>query len=293
MENKCYLCPRQCGINRNKTAGFCGAKTLKIAKVQKHFGEEPIISTTNGSGTIFFSHCSLKCFYCQNFEISHNGYGFDITINELANIFKKLEQSDVSNINLVSPTHYTNEIIEALKIYKPKIPIVWNSSGYETVENIKKIKPFIDIYLPDFKYSNNELADKFSKAKNYFEQASQSIIQMRNNQPEDIIVNGVMKKGLIIRHMVLPSYTKNSIDIIEWINTNLGNKTFVSLMSQYMPCFNSKNFVEINRPLKPVEYKIVLQHLNKLGFTNGFTQKLTSSTDKLVPKFLNGKLIEL
>ena len=155
---KCELCPRKCRVDRNKEYGFCGAKTLKVAKVMRHFWEEPIITGKKGSGTIFFSHCSLKCCYCQNYKISHDGLGKEITVIELADIFKLLERNGVENINLVSPTHYTKEIIEALKIYKPKIPIVWNTSGYENIETIKKLKKFVDIFLCDFKYFDDTLA---------------------------------------------------------------------------------------------------------------------------------------
>lgn len=289
----CNQCPRNCKIDRKSKIGFCGASTLKIAKVMKHYWEEPIISGKNGSGTIFFSHCSLKCCYCQNFEISHKGIGKDISINDLANIFKLLEDSGVNNINLVSPTHYTNEIIQALKIYKPKIPIVWNTSGYETVENIEKLKDYVDIYLCDFKYFNNELAQKYSTASNYFENCTQSLLQMRKNQPKDVIKNKLMQKGLVVRHLILPTHSKDSIEILKWINENLTNKTFVSLMSQFMPCFNCQNFPEINRKLSPLEYKFVLNFANKLNFKNGFVQELSSSNSDFVPNFSNNNIFEI
>ncbi|MDD4111402.1 MAG: radical SAM protein, partial [Clostridia bacterium] len=280
---KCELCPRKCGIDRDKDSGFCGAKTLKIAKVMRHFWEEPIISGKNGSGAIFFSHCSLKCCYCQNYKISHEGLGKEISINELADIFKLIEKSGVENINLVSPTHYTNEIIEALRIYKPKIPIVWNTSGYENVETIKKLRNYIDVYLCDFKYFDNELAYKYSSAKDYFEACTSSLLQMRKNQPQDIVENDMMKKGIIIRHLILPTHTDDSIKIFDWIKSNLGNKVFISLMNQYLPCFKAKNYKELRNKIKPLEYKRVITAVQDMGFENGFLQEKSSSCSDFIP----------
>ena len=211
---KCEICPRKCKIDREKQVGFCGAKTLKIAKVMLHQWEEPIISGKHGSGAIFFSHCTLKCLYCQNSEISEFGNGKETTVFELAKIFEDLENSGAENINLVSPTQYTNEIIEALKIYRPKIPVVWNTGGFETVETIKKLKGFVDIFLTDLKYFSPEISKDLSKAEKYFEFASKAILEMRKNQPKDeFFENGMMKKGLIVRHLVLPTFHDDSINI--------------------------------------------------------------------------------
>ena len=197
--NKCNICPRNCNINRALSTGFCkSTNNIKIAKVMKHFWEEPIISGENGSGTIFFSNCNLKCLFCQNYEISSNGVGKDISKNRLITIFKEIEKSGANNINLVSPTHYSDQIISALKEYKPSIPIIWNSNGYEKVETIQKLKNFIDIYLVDLKFFNNDLSNEICNAKNYFDFASKAILEMRKNQPTDIINNNIMKKGLII-----------------------------------------------------------------------------------------------
>lgn len=282
---KCNLCPRKCGIDRTKTAGFCGAKSLKVASVMKHFWEEPIISGTKGSGAIFFSHCNMKCSFCQNYQISHEGLGEEITVQKLADIFKKLEAEGVHNINLVTPSHYVNEIIEALSIYKPNIPIVWNSSGYEEVETIYRLKGIVDIFIPDFKYVDSDLSAKLSSAPDYFEKASVAIKAMRDCQPNDVIENGLMKKGIIIRHMILPSFIKDSQRVLEWINENLGNRTYISLMNQYFPCYKATS--PIDRKLKPLEYKIVLAKARKLGFTNGFIQDESSASAKFVPKFTN------
>lgn len=293
MENKCNLCPRACNINRKISAGFCGATGLKIAKIKRHFGEEPPLTGTTGSGTIFFSHCSLKCCYCQNYEISHNGFGKKVDINFLVDAFKMIEDSSAVNINLISPTHYTTQIIEALNIYKPHIPVVWNSSGYETVETIKLLKNYVDIYLPDFKYADNNIAMEYSKAQNYFNTALNAIKQMRENQPQDVFSGNIMQKGLIIRHMVLPNQMQNSIDVLNCIKQNFGTDVFLSVLSQYMPCYKSCEYQKLNRTLNPLEYKLILHHINNLNFKNVFVQELSSNTNELVPEFLNGKLIEL
>ncbi len=279
----CNLCPRKCNTDRSKTGGFCGAKKLKVACVMRHQWEEPIISGKNGSGAIFFSHCSLKCCFCQNYQISHEGLGEEISIKKLTQIFKTLEESGVENINLVTPSHYTNEIIAALKIYRPKIPIVWNSCGFEDEQTIKLVAPYVDIFLPDLKYFSDQLALAYSKAPNYFSIATKAILQMRKNQPIDIIENGVMKKGLIIRHMILPSFASDSLKILQWICDNLGNKTIVSLMSQYFPCY--KALPPIDRKLRPIEYKLVVSKAKALGFSNAFVQDFDSASECFVPKF--------
>lgn len=286
----CNNCPRSCNIGGGQT-GFCNASKLKVSMVMRHKWEEPIISGENGSGCIFFSSCNLKCCFCQNSEISFTSTGKEITVNELVDIFKLLEKSDVHNINLVSPTHFSDKIIKALKIYKPSIPIVWNSNGYENPKTIELLKDLVDVYLVDFKYFDNKLATKYSNANNYFEKASACILQMRKNQPQDIIENGLMKKGLIIRHLILPSHIEDSKNILNWIFTNLGTKTYISLMSQYLPLFNANKYEEINRTLKPIEYKIVLNHLEKLGFTNGFSQEPSSADKSFIPPFIQNNEI--
>lgn len=291
MKNLCNLCPRKCNIDRTNNVGFCNSsENLKIAKVMIHYFEEPIISgdnnlTQNGSGTIFFSNCSLKCCYCQNSEISSGGEGKEISVETLADIFKQLENAGANNINLVTPTHYSKQIVEALNIYRPAIPIVWNTSGYENPEIINSLKDYIDIYLTDLKYFSSEISQKYSKAKDYFDNASNAILQMRKNQPVDIIENGLMKKGLIIRHMILPNQTNDSKIIIDWINKNLGNSTIISLMSQYVPMANAKLYPEINRKIKPIEYKLVLNLLKKLNFNNCFIQELESAETCYTPNF--------
>ena len=285
---KCNICPRKCNIDRSKFKGFCLETDLRISKVMMHHYEEPIISGTQkdvGSGAIFFTGCNLKCVYCQNEPISHLGKGENITINNLVEIIKDLENKGALNINLVTPTHFTNQIIQALKIYKPKIPIVWNSSGYETQETIAKLKNYIDIYLVDLKYMDNCLAMKYSKANNYVENATNSILQMRKNQPKDVIENGLMKKGLIVRHLILPNNTSDSLKCLDFIADNLGVDTVVSLMSQYEPRYNAVNYSEINRRITPLEYKRVVNHALKLNMLNCYTQDLSSANSIYTPKF--------
>lgn len=287
MESEiCNLCPRKCNINRNKNVGFCGvSNTVKIARAGLHFWEEPIISGESGSGTIFFSGCNLKCVYCQNYEISKQAFGKEISVERLAEIFKELENKGANNINLVTPSHYVTQIIEALKIYKPKVPIVYNTSGYDSVEEIKMLEGWVDVYLTDLKYYSKELSKKYSSAENYFEVATKAILEMVKQQPKNIYENGLLKKGVIIRHLVLPNNYKDSFEVLNWIKINLGENVLVSIMGQYTPYYNAKNFEEINRKLKPIEYKLVLNHFQKIGLKNGFMQSLDSADESYIPPF--------
>lgn len=291
MKNLCKNCPRHCQIDRSKEIGYCGATSMcQVAKVMTHYWEEPIISggentELKGSGAIFFSHCNLKCVYCQNYEISHSDIGELYTPEELAMLFKKLENEKVANINLVSPTHYSSEILSALKIYKPNIPVVWNTNGYESVEIIESLKGYVDIFLCDFKYFDSKISSKYSNCDDYFQKVCLAIKKMREICPKDIIKKGLMKSGLIIRHLILPSYTKDSSEILRWIANNLGTKIYISLMSQFTPIPNMENYPELNRKLMPIEYKIVVNYVNKLGFKNGFLQELESANSKFIPTF--------
>lgn len=284
MEN-CEICPRNCKINRKTQVGFCGAKSLRISKVMVHFWEEPIISGDKGSGAIFFSGCPLKCLFCQNYEISHENQGKDITINNLISIFKYLESLNVNNINLVSPTHFTDEIIKALKIYKPKIPIVWNTSGYEKPETILKLKDYVDIFLFDLKYYDENLSLSYSKAKDYFKFASESLKIIKQIIPNNIIENGIMKKGLIIRHLVLPKASSDSIKIIDYIYKTFGNNEIVSVLNQYTPYFKAINHPILKNKVTALEYKRVVKHLINLNFENAFVQESSASNTCYIPNF--------
>ena len=284
----CNMCPRKCGVDREKTIGFCGEKSLKIARFMLHKFEEPIISGSRedkGSGAIFFSGCNMRCVFCQNYEISAGHKGEIITVDRLAEIFKELENMGALNINLVSPTQFTSEIKKALDKYRPNIPIVWNSNGYESVSEIEGLKGYVDIFLVDLKYADNNLAIKYSGAPNYFKVASKCIKKMREIQPKDIIENGIMKKGMIIRQLVLPGASQNSIDCLKFIYSEIGKNTIVSIMSQYEPMYKASEYKEINRHITPLEYKRVVNFALNHGMTNCYTQNLSSATKIYTPKF--------
>lgn len=282
MDKKCNLCPRQCGVNRDKKVGACGmSNTARIALTMLHNWEEPIISGTKGSGTIFFSGCNLKCNYCQNYDVSHRGKGYDISDRELAECFKRLEADGAHNINLVTPNHYVENIINALNIYRPNIPICYNTSGYDSIETVRRLIPFVDIFLTDFKYGISVLAHELSGAENYFDVASEAVKLMRMAKP-DIIVDGLMKQGIIIRHLVLPGEMDNSIKVIDWLAENISHETIISLMSQYTPNVGESS---LNRHIKPLEYKILCERLLKAGFENAYIQESGSGSDEYIPQF--------
>lgn len=281
----CNKCPRKCNVDRSKNTGVCGVGDLpRVAKAYLHQWEEPIITGSKGSGTVFFSGCNLKCVYCQNHKISHDSYGKYITHARLAEIFKNLEKEGASNINLVSPSHYVHAIIEALKIYRPNIPIVYNTSGYDSVETLEEIKDYVDIFLVDFKYFDSALARTLSNAPDYPEVAKNAILKMREIIPEEIYEGEILKKGVLIRHLVLPNHTDDSIHILEWIKDNIKNP-LISLMGQYTPMYKAKFMEGMNRVLKPLEYKVVESKMMELGLTNGFTQELSSASDCYAPIF--------
>ena len=284
---QCNVCPRKCNIDLNKARGYCGKSKdkIKVAKVMRHFWEEPIISGKKGSGAIFFSFCNLKCCYCQNYQISHEGVGKDFSVTELANLFKEIESKNVENLNLVTPSHYADKILEAFEIYKPQIPIVWNTSGYDLEETIEKLSGKVDIFLFDFKYFDEEKSKLYSSAKNYFDITLKAIKMARKIIPKDIVENGIMKKGIIIRHLVLPKMYKDSEKIFEEILKNFGNDTYISLMSQYVPFYKSCNFEELKNKLSVLEYKKVVSFVKKLGFNKGYIQDFSSATCDYTPNF--------
>ena len=282
---RCDICPRRCGVDRSQRVGFCGmGEDLRVAKVQKHFWEEPFISGSRGSGTIFFSGCNLKCVFCQNYSVSR-GYGRYIDVHRLADIFAELEESGVYNINLVTGTHYVRQIVDALNIYRPKIPIVYNCGGYESEETLCMLDGLVDIYLPDFKYSDNALAIKYSQAPDYFEVASKAIEIMQRQVGKSIIEDGIMRKGTCVRHLVLPGSLDNTYGVLEWLKDNLDDSHYVSLMGQYYPCGESKKFEELSRKLKPIEYKLAISKAEKLGLSNVLIQDLSSADAEYTPDF--------
>jgi putative pyruvate formate lyase activating enzyme len=289
MENEnisiCNLCPRGCKVDRDKKIGFCeSSNKVRIALYNLFMWEEPCISGTKGSGAIFFSGCSLRCCFCQNFEISNENKGKEITIEELANIFKELENMGAHNINLVNPTHYVKQIIEALKIYRPNIPIVYNTHGYETIETINLVAPYVDIFLPDLKYITPAYSLKYSSSSDYFDFTSKAIKRMIELKPNIFDENDMMKQGVIIRHLILPTMTNESIKILNYIATTYPKGTLVSLMSQYVPCYKAKLHPEINRQITKREYEKVLNVMCDLDL-DGYVQDLTSATKDFIPKW--------
>ena len=288
---KCEICPHKCKIDRtNGQIGRCKSKdTVKIALVSIHDYEEPCISGENGSGTVFFSNCNLNCVFCQNYEISQEGLRKEISIERLAEIFLKQQSKNVENINLVTPTSYVIQIIEAIKIAKSKglnIPIVYNTNGYENVETIKMLKGYIDIFLPDLKYYYDDLAEKYSKAKNYFKYATSAIKEMyRQVGAPEFDENGIIKKGLIIRHLVLPNNIENSKQVLKWIKENIDKNVYVSIMAQYFPSYKAKEIEELNRKLNKEEYEEIEEYIETLGIENGYMQDLGEHEEEYVPNF--------
>ena len=285
---KCNLCPRNCNTLRtdnDNISGVCGMpKKLKIARADLHFWEEPCISGENGSGTVFFSGCPLNCVYCQNYDISHKKQGKEITAKDLAEIFYELEQKGAHNINLVTPTHYVLGIKEALSIYKPKIPIVYNSSGYEKVKILKSLEGLVDIYLLDFKYISNEKAEKYSAVFDYPEVVKKAILEVYRQQEKCIFENGIMQKGVIVRHLLLPQSTRDAISIFDWVKDNTPNAYF-SIMSQYTPNDNLLEFSEINRKVTKREYQKVLDYIFSTDFSNVYIQEKSSASKDFIPDF--------
>lgn len=284
----CDLCPRECGGYRDdKTGGgFCGAKAvMEVARIAPHYGEEPCISGDKGSGAVFFSHCAMKCLFCQNFEISHQGFGKKITAEQLAEKFRELEKLGVHNINLVNGTHYIPQIRESLKLYKPKIPVIFNCGGYEKAESLKLLSGLVDVYLPDFKYADDEMALEYSGARNYRETAIKAIDEMLA-QTGDLHFdeNGMILSGTIIRHLVLPFGTKNSIAVLNIIKEHFGGKAFVSLMAQYTPFGKALSHKRLNRKITKREYQKVLDTLFDLEL-DGYAQELESSGEEFIPSF--------
>lgn len=282
----CNQCPRKCNIDRDSETGICGVNSeYKIARAALHYWEEPCISGEKGSGTVFFSGCSLKCVFCQNSVISDGCFGKEISEERLIEIFKELEDSGADNINLVSPTQYALQLANTLSKYKPGIPVVYNTGGYDSVESLKALDGLIDIYLTDMKYVSPSVSKKYSRAENYFEVCSKAVLEMRRQQPEDIFENGLMKKGMIIRHLVLPGNISQGMKMLDWIDENLSNQTIISLMGQYMPCAKAADYPTINRKISKREYDTVILHAEKLGFENVYIQELDSSSQEYIPDF--------
>ncbi len=288
---KCEICPHRCKINRNiGKIGRCKCNNkIKIALATVHNYEEPCISGKNGSGTIFFTNCNLNCIYCQNYKISQQGKGYEITIEELANIMLEEQEKKVNNINLVTPTMYAYQIIEAIKLAKSKglyIPIIYNTNGYENIKTIKALNGYIDVYLPDLKYYSNELSKKYSKIDNYFKYATEAIKEMYKQVGTPVFnENGIIRRGVIIRHLVLPNHIQNSKHILKWIKENMPEDIYVSIMAQYFPTYKAKEDNLLNRKLNKKEYKEIEEFLYMLNIKNGYIQELGEHEEEYVPDF--------
>ena len=291
---QCEICPHKCGINRTEgKIGRCKASDkIKIALYRAHNFEEPCISGTKGSGTVFFSNCNLNCIFCQNYEISQKGRGKEITIEELADIFLKQQEKGVENINLVTPTSYVVQIIEAIKIARKngvRIPIVYNTNGYEKVDTIKMLDGYVDVYLPDLKYADDELGKKCSRVEKYFEIATKAILEMQKQVGKtQINENGIMKKGIIVRHLVLPGNIENSKKVLKWLKEHINEENYVSVMAQYFPTYlvkEKEEYRDLNRKLTKEEWRNIENFIDELDFKNGYIQELGEHEEEYVPKW--------
>lgn len=279
---KCTLCPNECNVDRSKSHGVCGVNDkLKIAKYSLHAFEEPIISGTRGSGTIFFCGCSLKCVFCQNYEVSRNLIGREISVSDLVNIFKELEELGAHNINLVNPTHYSSQIVEALKIYRPSIPIVYNTHGYEKIEVLKKINDYIDIYLTDLKYFDESVSMRYTKKSDYFKVSVKAVEFMINNK-KTVLETGLLKSGVIVRHLILPLNTADSVNVLTQLRPIISD-AYLSVMAQYTPFGEIENFPELKRTITKREYEKVLEKTYELKYEKVYIQERNSSSEKYIP----------
>lgn len=284
---KCTICPRECGVDRKEKKGCCGVgQDFTLARAAKHLWEEPPISGSRGSGTVFFSGCNLGCVFCQNYEISHGCKGKTVTSERLREICDSLINEGVHNINFVNPTHYASALSDFLDENRFSVPIVYNSGGYEKTETLKILEGKIQIYLPDLKYISDERSEKYSSAPDYFSYASRALVEMKRQCPENIYdEKGIMQSGLIVRHLILPKNTNQSLKILDWIRANLETDTVISLMSQYTPYGEVETFPELQRKITAREYFKVIDYAEGLGFENIFTQSPLSADEEFIPDF--------
>ena len=280
----CKACPVECGANRLQGVGACGANGLKIAKYYLHPFEEPCISFEKGSGTIFFCGCNLRCPFCQNYEVSRCQRGKEISVTQLAEIFQELEEMGAENISLVTPSHLIAHLLGAFELYKPKIPVVYNSGGYEKIEALQQIDKYVDIYLPDMKFYSSTLSKRYLGREDYFDVASQALAFMAN-KPLQMRPDGKMLSGMIVRHLVMPLCASDSKKIIKWVKDELPSHVYLSLMSQYTPFGEIEKFPELSRPVTAREYQSVLDYAFELGIQNLFAQERNSCGEKYIPKW--------
>lgn len=291
--NVCNLCPRHCGVNRRETLagagdlGLCGmGRAPVVARAAPHHWEEPCISGARGSGTVFFSGCSLKCCFCQNYNISTQGFGKEVSVQRLREIYAELIAQGVHNINLVSPSHFVPAIAESLTPPLP-VPVVYNSSGYESVDALRLLAGKVQIYLPDFKYADNALALRYSGAGDYFETAAAAVCEMHRQVGNPVLDgDGILHSGVIIRHMILPGNIENTLDVIDWVAEHFHpGEVLFSLMCQYVPCGEAAKHPEINRVLTPDEYRRVKDYLSFTPIADGFLQEQEAASTAFIPDF--------
>ena len=285
----CRLCPRMCAVDRAAgERGFCGqGDEIVIARAAPHYGEEPCISGEFGSGTVFFSGCNMRCVFCQNREISRGGVGKAVSVSRLAEIFDELQEMNVHNLNLVTPTHFADKIAQALKISRPKIPVIWNSSGYESVETLRMLEGLVQVYMPDLKYSSAAAAGRYSKAPDYPQIAKAAILEMYRQTGSCVMdENGLLKSGVLIRHLIMPGRLDDAFDVIDWIAESFPqNSVLLSLMSQFTPLADKRRYPELSRTLTSEEYDRAKSYLMLSGIENGYFQELCSATDEMIPSF--------
>ncbi|MCH5160258.1 MAG: radical SAM protein [Clostridiales bacterium] len=292
---KCNLCPRNCNIERSVRSGVCRTDELILSRVARHDWEEPCISGGKGSGTVFFAGCNLHCRFCQNYDISIAPHGVAVTPEQLADVFLYVQDLGVANINLVTPTHFSDKISVALRIAKPRltIPVVYNTGSYEKIEALKALDGLVDVYMPDLKFCSSEVSKSLAGVDNYFEVATQAIAEMRRQQPADIFdSDGYMTKGVLIRHLVLPSYVEDSKRILDWI-AHFDSNAYVSLMSQYFPARKDAAFPHLNRRLHRHEYESVKEYFVNIGLHNGYCQDVASATVDYLPDFIDSEVEEI
>ncbi len=290
VKGGCTLCPRKCYVNRSEKLGFCHmGQTLRIARAALHMWEEPCISGNAGSGAVFFSGCTLRCVFCQNHHISTEGRGYEISIPRLAEIFLELQAQGAWNINLVTPTHFVSQIIQALKLSRENglnLPIVYNTSGYETVDTLKMLEGYVDIYLPDFKYTDSRLAEKYSKAPDYFPVAAAALKEMVRQIPKAVFQGERMVKGIIVRHLLLPGYLLDSKRVVRYLYETWGDQIYMSLMNQYTPLPGiGKDFPELAGKVKRKSYEKLIDFALELGVKNAFIQEGETAKESFIPDF--------
>lgn len=289
-ENRCNICPRRCDIDRTGHKGYCGeTEEIRVARAALHQWEEPCISGTKGSGTVFFTGCNLRCVYCQNKVISDGKVGMAVSKERLAQLFINLKDQGAHNINMVTPTHFTSQIIEAIKLSRSKgmdLPIVWNTSGYETEETIDSLSGYVDVYLTDFKYMDSETAGKYSFCPDYPDVAKKALSKMVSQIGKvELDSNGIIKKGVVVRHLLLPGHVEESMRVLDYLHSEYGDGIYISIMSQFTPNGNLKKFPEINRKVTKYEYDKLVDYADKIGIVNAYVQEGSAAKESFIPDF--------